>query len=241
MNLPDKIAKWIKERVETANAKGIVMGLSGGMDSSVVAVLAKKAVGGNLLCVIMPCNSSESDVDDAHFIADEFKIKTVSVDLSGLYKSYIGILPQGDKIARANLIPRLRMATLYYFANTHNYLVAGTGNKSEIMTGYYTKYGDGGVDILPVGDLLKTEIKKLAVELGIPERIMKKVPSAGLWDGQTDEGELGITYDELDRTLLAIEKNDVGRIPPENLEKVKKIIDSSKHKREAIPIYKIER
>jgi NAD+ synthase len=131
------------------------------------------------------------------------------------------------------------MATLYYFANSRNYLVAGSGNKSELTVGYFTKYGDGGADILPLGDLLKCQVRELAHELGVPEEIIAKPPSAGLWPGQTDEGEMGITYSELDRTISALEKGDTRSCSEATLERVKAMRAASEHKRRPIPICKI--
>ena len=131
-------------------------------------------------------------------------------------------VPQGNDLAKANLKPRLRMMILYYFANSQDYLVAGTGNKSELCVGYFTKYGDGGVDILPLGGLLKTEVRKLAKELGIPKEIIDRTPSAGLWKDQTDEGEMGMSYEDLDFCLEAIEKGEENLIKKEILEIPKK-------------------
>jgi len=125
---------------------------------------------------------------------------------------------------------------LYYFANSRNYLVAGTGNKSELAIGYFTKYGDGGADILPLGELLKTQVRELARELGIPEEIIVKPPSAGLWEGQTDEGEMGIGYDELGSILVAIESGDTGECDQEALARVRAMMAASQHKRNPIPI-----
>jgi NAD+ synthase len=130
------------------------------------------------------------------------------------------------------------MICLYYFANKLNYLVVGTGNKSELSVGYFTKYGDGAADILPLGDLLKTEERKLAEELDISEAIIDKVPSAGLWEGQTDESELGMSYGVLDKTLLALEIGNLRGCDPESVKKVKRMIDVSRHKRENIAVFK---
>jgi len=238
MKLSEKIAKWIKNRVEEAKAEGVVVGLSGGVDSSVVAILAKKAMGDNVLGVIMPCHSAHIDERYAYLVANKLNIKTEKVDLGSVYDDFLRILPSGKEIALANLKPRLRMITLYYFANNLNYLVAGTGNRSEITVGYFTKYGDGGVDILPIGGLLKTQVRRLARELGVPEEIIKRVPSAGLWKGQTDERELGLRYEDLDKTILAIESGKVKDLPAEIVDKVKKLIERSIHKRSPVPIFK---
>ena len=237
MKLSKEIADWIKKQVEKANKKGVLFGLSGGVDSAVVALLSKLALGDNVLGLILPCESSPEDIDCALEFAKKFKIRTEEIALDGIFDEFIKIHPEANRMAKANLKPRLRMVTLYYFANSLDYLVAGTGNKSELAVGYYTKYGDGGVDILPLGGLLKTEVKDLAKELGIPDEIICKAPSAGLWEGQTDEGEMGITYEELDKTIVAIEKNNTRSIDKEALSKVKKMIANSAHKRAKIPIF----
>jgi NAD+ synthase len=138
----------------------------------------------------------------------------------------------------ANLRPRLRMTTLYYFANKLNYLVVGTGNKSEVVMGYFTKYGDGGVDLEPLGGLLKSEVKKLARKLGIPKVVINKAPSAGLWHGQTDEGEMGITYDELDKIIAVLGSKQEKQCSTNLLKKVKNRMRSSKHKFLAPPVFK---
>jgi len=209
------------------------MGLSGGVDSAVVASLAKEAVGGKrFLALILSCRSQYQDLEDARVVAKKLGIQTRSVDLSGIYDNLIKILPKAGNLAKSNLKPRLRMSVLYYFANKLNYLVCGTGNKSEIMLGYFTKHGDGATDILPIGDLLKRQVRRLAGELGIPTRIITKPPSAGLWPGQTDEGEMGITYPELDDILERLEKKNKQMLSKEKLNKVRAMIKKSEHKRE---------
>ncbi|MDD4954028.1 MAG: NAD+ synthase, partial [Candidatus Omnitrophica bacterium] len=203
----EKIVRWIKDQVRDAKAKGIVLGLSGGVDSAVVAALCKKAVGQkNLLALVMPCQSHKQDLEDARLVARGLGIKTKVIELSGIYDNFMKILPGAGNLAKTNLKPRLRMLVLYYYANKLNYLVCGTGNKSELMVGYFTKHGDGATDLLPLGNLLKKQVWALAKELGIPERIITKPPSAGLWLGQTDEGEMGITYAVLDDILERLEK-----------------------------------
>lgn len=241
MDLAHYISAWIKEKVEEGGAEGIVLGLSGGVDSALTAALAKKALGDKVLGLLMPCHSDPTDLEHARLVADKFGLETEYVDLGPVFDSLMASLPQGSDIAVANLKPRLRMATLYYFANSRNYLVAGTSNKSEFTIGYSTKYGDGGVDILPLGDLLKSQVRELAGELGVPEAIITKPPSAGLWPGQTDEGEMGITYDELDRTITAIEKGDTRGCNEATLKRVKAMMAASEHKRRPIPICKTER
>jgi len=230
-----KIVQWLKGKVEEAGAKGLVLGISGGIDSSVTAVLVKKAVGDNHLALILPCHSHPQDLEHATLVAKTFGLKTETVDLTPVYDLLLTILPPGTPMARANLKPRLRMLTLYYYANNLNYLVVGTGNKSELMVGYFTKYGDGGVDLLPIGNLYKTQLRGFARYLGIPEEIILKPPSAGLWEGQTDEGEMGITYSELDSILEALEKGEADEASPLVL-KVKRMVKSSAHKRATPPI-----
>lgn len=248
LKLTDRITDWIREKVKEADAEGVVVGMSGGLDSSVTVVLCKKAFPDTTLGLILPCFSLKEDVEHARVVANAFEIETKEIDLSNIFKSVLNTLEARgygieDKksemnIPVANLKPRLRMICLYYFANKLNYLVVGTGNKSELSVGYFTKYGDGAADILPLGDLLKTEERKLAEELDISEAIIDKVPSAGLWEGQTDESELGMSYDVLDKTLLAIESGDFSGCDPESVKKVKRMIEASRHKRENIAVFK---
>ncbi|MCS7152113.1 MAG: NAD(+) synthase [Endomicrobia bacterium] len=203
-----KLIEWIKQQVKQAKKNGVVFGLSGGVDSSVVAVLCKKAFPKNHLALILPCFSSEKDLEDANLVIKKFKLNSKTIDLKEVFLKFCDILdidPKSKDLPAANIKPRLRMITLYYFANKLNYLVVGTGNKSELIMGYFTKYGDGGVDILPLGDLTKTQVRSLAEFLEIPKSIIDKPPSAGLWEGQTDECEMGITYKELDKIINYIE------------------------------------
>jgi NAD+ synthase len=170
----------------------------------------------------MPCHSAASDIEDARLAARELGIPTATVELDGVLDALLELLPQTDggpdagKLAVANIKPRLRMTTLYYFANLRGCLVVGTGNRSEAAMGYSTKYGDAGVDILPLGNLLKSQVRDLARHLGVPERIIAKPPSAGLWEGQTDEEEMGLAYEELDCYLATGEAS----------EEVRRMVDS---------------
>ena len=228
-----RIINWIRKRLKQAKARGIVMGLSGGVDSSVVAALAKEAVGRNrVLALILPSQSQKQDLGDARLVAKKLGLKTKTVDLSKIYNNLIKILPKAGNLACANLKPRLRMLVLYYFANKLNYLVCGTGNKSELMIGYFTKHGDGATDILPIGGLLKRQVRTLAKELGIPKHIINKPPTAGLWPGQTDEGEMGISYPELDVILERIENKKKQILSKEKVDRVKEMIRRSEHKRQ---------
>ncbi|MCX5702384.1 MAG: NAD(+) synthase, partial [Candidatus Omnitrophica bacterium] len=206
-------------------------------DSSVAAALVKDAVGKDrLLGLLLPCHSQERDLKDARIIAKRLRLKSELIDLSCVYDNLLKVLPKASNLAQANLKTRLRMSVLYYFANKNNYLVCGTGNKSELKVGYFTKYGDGGVDILPLGGLLKKDVKALAKELGIPKHIIIKPPTAGLWPGQTDEAEMGITYKELDDILERIEKRKKQVLSREKVNKVKEMIRRSEHKRRSARI-----
>lgn len=199
-NVCNDIIKWMKEKVEEAGCRGLVFGLSGGIDSAVVAALAKEAFPDNALGVIMPAHSNKEDEEHAKLVADALDLEITKVDLTGVFDKLVEVVNhnESNKLATANVKPRLRMTTLYYFAQNNKYLVAGTGNKSELTIGYYTKHGDSGVDILPIADFVKEEVRELARHLNIPEIIITKPPSAGLWENQTDEDEMGFSYKELD-------------------------------------------
>lgn len=231
------IQVWLHDYAAQAGATGYVVGLSGGIDSACTAVLCQRAVAGNLLAAILPCHGPAEDIEMALLLANTFGIKTITVDLVPVYQAALDSLPPGlSPLATANLKPRLRMATLYALAQTHGYLVAGTGNKSEIAIGYFTKYGDSGVDVEPLGDLYKSQVRLLAREIAIPQPIIDRPPSAGLWPGQTDEGEMELTYDELDRTLIAIDQGHTDQVNPALLLKVQRMIAASDHKRRLPPI-----
>ena len=237
IDLRDQISKWIAQSVHDAGAKGAVVGLSGGIDSAVTATLCKKSLGANVLGVIIPCGSDPHDEEDAILITTKLGIMTLTVELDETYQTLVAGLSDGTRLANANLKARLRMTILYFLANTLSYLVVGTGNKTELMVGYFTKYGDGGVDILPLGGLYKTQVWELARALNIPERIINKNPTAGLWPGQSDEDELGMSYVELDRTLQAINTRCTDGISQENIRKVWQWIESSGHKRQRAPVF----
>ncbi len=211
--LSGKLVEWIREQVNGAKAKGVVLGLSGGIDSAVVAVLCKRAFPVTTLCINLPCYSDPQDQEHAKMVADTFSITYKVIILDDLYDRFLQKLPSNkvdpalDRLAKSNLKVRLRMITLYYHANRFNYLVVGSSNRSELTVGYFTKWGDGGVDVMPIANLVKREVIELAKYLDIPPTIIDKPPSAGLWEGQTDEGEMGITYQDLDRYILTGEAN----------------------------------
>jgi len=228
--IADRLVSWIREKTLAAGCEGVVLGMSGGLDSSVLAVLCRRAFPQTMLGVIMPCHSIPEDKEHALAVASKFSIKTKVVVLDPVFDALLKALTGGEAesgvsgVAEANIKARLRMVTLYYLANQRKYIVAGAGNRSELSVGYFTKYGDGGVDILPLGNLVKKEVRELAGFLGVPQPIIDKPPSAGLWQGQTDEDEMGISYEELDRYLLAGEASAAVR------QKIESMIAASAHK-----------
>ncbi|MGH9175689.1 MAG: NAD+ synthase [Vicinamibacterales bacterium] len=238
MSLADEIANWIAEQVRGAGLGGVVVGLSGGIDSAVVSGLSARAVGKeNVLGVIMPIHSSPTDAQHAQEIAGTWGIEHQTIDLTDAYDALTATLPTGSDLASANIKPRLRMITLYHRANTLDRMVVGTGNRSELLAGYYTKYGDGGVDILPIAGLYKWQVRELAREMGVPRAIIEKPPSAGLWADQTDEQEMGVTYEDLDRTLAAIAAGNAEVIEAPLREQVLRMMQVSEHKRHLPPIF----
>jgi len=236
----ETIARWMRQQMTAAGARGLVVGLSGGLDSAVVVRLAQLAAPSAVVAALLPCHSDPFDEADAAAIAAHFSLTTVRIDLSSAcgaltagsqaaVKTLPASLRQAPSVDRrpiANIRPRLRMTALYFLANSLNCLVAGTSNRAAIAAGQFTKYGDGGVDLLPIGRLLKREVRSMARDLGVPAQIISRVPSAGLWIGQTDEEELGFRYDELDRYL------DEGpeAVAPATALKIERTIRSAEHK-----------
>ncbi|MCX8176416.1 MAG: NAD+ synthase [Candidatus Bathyarchaeota archaeon] len=248
-----KITKFIVKHVKKAGAEGVVIGLSGGLDSSTVAVLCVSALGADkVLGLIMPSTTtSQQDTEDAKLLAENLGIKHEVIDISPVEDRFLTLCSHQDlsnKVAVGNIKPRIRMAILYYHANLLNRLVVGTGNKTEILVGYYTKYGDGGVDIQPLGGLYKTQVRWLAEYMKLPSHIIWKTPTAGLWIGQTDEEELGIKYDLLDLILyglvdLKMKPQKVAEslgIQVETVNKVLGMMKKSEHKRRKIPVANIK-
>ena len=247
-----EISGWMKAQVAAAGARGLAVGLSGGIDSAVVVGLAVQATPGAVVGVMMPCHSDPLDEAHARLAAGHFGIPAVRIDLAPAYDRLVDdlraavqalpreqfpVAPADEVDARArlplaNVKPRLRMTTLYFVANSLNYLVAGTGNRSELTIGYFTKYGDGGVDILPIGRLLKSEVWALASELGVPQPIIDKPPSAGLWAGQTDEGEMGFAYADLERYVTA----GPSAVAANLAERIRRLERASEHKRVLAPM-----
>jgi len=229
----DRLVEWMRQQVAEAGRTGAVVGLSGGIDSATVAALAKRAFGDEAHGVIMPCDSDPQDAEDARLLAQTIDLTYRTVDLApalATLREQLELPPNAPRLAIANIKPRLRMIALYAEAALHNALVLGTGNRSELEIGYFTKYGDGGVDLLPIGGFLKHEVRQLARDLGVPQRIIDRPPSAGLWEGQTDETEMGMTYQELDTYLAS------GEGSPVIAGLVETMRQASRHKRRLPPI-----
>lgn len=210
----NKIIEFIRNKINESNASGAIIGLSGGIDSTLVAHLTVEALGkDSVIGIHLPDSNLVRNEDklDAEKQAKSLGIEFKTIDISEILNSFMDVIPDGnqsDNRTKGNLKARIRMAILYFYANSFNKIVIGTGNKTEILLGYYTKYGDGGVDILPIGNLYKTEVRALSRYLGISEEIISKAPSAGLWEGQTDEEELGLSYELIDQMLIAYENNE---------------------------------
>lgn len=255
--LADEISGWLRYHMEQAGASRLVLGLSGGIDSAVVCALCTMAAGpARVIAAILPIQSRPDDRHDAESVAQAFEVIPRLIDLAPAFDALVATLPDDDaagledanvasaardqrrQLARANVKPRLRMTSLYYLANRYKGLVVGTGNKTELSIGYFTKYGDGGVDLLPLGDLDKTDVRALARELGVPEPVIVKAPSAGLWEGQTDEAEIGIPYDELDHALRALSAKNVDTVDAATMDRVNALIAASEHKRRPAPVFR---
>lgn len=236
--IKNNLVNWLQNQVKNAGLKGAVIGLSGGIDSVVTARLCQLAFEENILNVVLPCHSNPADREDGLRIANRFKMPVVESDLSLVYDQLLAKLRENDlgtnKMAAANLKPRLRMSALYYYAQLENYLVVGTDNLSELKIGYFTKHGDGGIDLAPLGSLVKHEVKELAKILDIPDDIINKKPSAGLWDGQTDESEMGFSYQDLDYYILK------GEAEPELKKRIENLAAKNNHKVSPVPIPKRE-
>lgn len=240
----DNAIEWIREYVKKSKAKGVVIGLSGGKDSAVVLAMLVKAIGKeNVLTVSMPCNSISSDYDDAKMVAETFGVRFITVDLSETYyeleksiNNEISKIDVGDltKESKVNIKPRLRMTTLYGIAQTFGYLVGGTGNLSEKMVGYTTKWGDSASDFNPIANFTVAEVLAIGKMLDVPEKILQKAPSDGL-GSQTDEEKMGIKYSQIEEMI------ETGNTEEYAKEIILRKFEASKHKRAEVPTYKFER
>lgn len=237
------IVAWLKEQLAITKAKGFIVGVSGGIDSAVVANLIKLAAPENSLGVLLPIYSNPKSIEDGKKVIEKCGIDSLTLDLTKTHDVMYSLIKEQlqekntyieskDRIAGANLRARLRMSALYTVATNYDYLVVGTDNMAEYYTGYFTKYGDGGVDILPLVEFTKSEVKEMAKFLEVPEEVISKAPSADLWENQTDEQEIGTTYDIIDAYLKGKE------IPNKDKEIIERLHNRSAHKREAIPSFK---
>ncbi len=239
------IQNWIYNYVKSANAENVIVGLSGGIDSAVTAALCTKALGNkNVFGLGLPCGSIFQDLEDAKLVAKSLEIDFTVLDLNPVYDKFLNTIGSNYKknnLANANIKPRLRMTALYFYGQTKGKsLIAGTSNRAESAIGYFTKYGDGAADFEPLASLYKQEVRKLAKILRIPERIITKPPSAGLWVGQTDEDEIGLTYDEIDEILYRIDYDiDFDGLNDKNIQKVRDLMSSGRHKLKMPPMFNV--
>lgn len=245
-----EITDFIKEILSESNAKGIVIGLSGGIDSSVVGYLAVEAIGKeNVLGVHMYSKTTpQEDKIHGKLMSELLDIEYKEVSIDSISNEFLKISndnfnQNNSKLANGNLKARIRMSILYYYANLKDYLVIGTGNKSELLIGYFTKFGDGGCDMEPIGDIYKTQLRQLAYDWNIPKPIITKPPRAGLWSEQNDEDEIGLSYEVLDNILyMAIDKRLKNKeiienidIPLSEIDTILKKVKDNQHKSKIPP------
>jgi NAD+ synthase len=210
LDIANCIIEFIRLEVSRTQSHGVVLGLSGGVDSSVAVSLATKALGNQrVIGLILPDKkvSEQNDIRDAVDIAKLLDIKYQIIDITEIKQKYIDLLPV-EKIPLGNLTARIRMTLLYYYANLYNKLVLGTSDKSEMMIGYFTKFGDGASDLLPLADVYKTQVRKLGTYLNVPQTILLKKSTPSLWRNQTAENEIGMEYEKIDNILKYIEENN---------------------------------
>jgi NAD+ synthase len=244
----ERIVGFIGDTVGAAGADGAVLGLSGGIDSTTVAYLAVEALGSDAVHgLIMPSEvNPEADETDAEGVAESLDIEYDVIDIAPIVESFVDATPPGaadDRMALGNVRVRTRAVLNYFVANAEGRLVLGTGNRSEAATGYFTKYGDQAVDCNPIGNLYKCQVRQLARQLGVPEELVTRTPSAGMWAGQTDETEMGLGYDELDAILALhvdgpFSKSATRRtlgLPDAAIERVVELYEDSRHKRAMPP------
>lgn len=235
-----RITKFISENVKSRKKSGVVIGLSGGLDSSVCLVLADKALDKNrIMGLIMPERgfTPQIDIDNAFELAEKMKIRHKEIHFEGVKKTPLRNLPT-DELSAGNLSARLRMALLFHYAGTRNLLVLGTSDKSEMMIGYFTKFGDGAADMLPIGGLFKTQVRMLGKKLGLSEQIINQPSSPRFWKGHVAEKELGLTYDEIDTILQYSLDGDLDKciLSKRKIKIVSDLVRKSRHKREHIPV-----
>jgi len=248
-----KIKRFIKDYVQKSGAKGIVLGLSGGIDSCTVAALSALGIGGDrVLGLILPEKETYNakDVEHAKLVAEKFGFKTKTVDITSTLKAFytsIPIFDPSDNICKGNVKARTRMVYLYYYANRLNLIVCGSSDKSETMMGYFTKWGDVAADISPIMDLYKTQVRKLAQHIGIPKEIVAKPSSPALWPGQLAEKELGMKYEQLDLILYGLEHftkpEEIAKqlgVDREVVDTIKRRWLSTEHKRRMLLTAKLE-
>ncbi len=240
------IREFISDKVEKSGSEGGVLGVSGGLDSATVLKLSIDALGKeNVHSVIMPESTSpEEDMRDARWLGKRWDIEYDEIDIDPILERFPA--SSEEKLPFANLKARVRGCIEYYIANEENKLVIGTSNKSELLLGYTTKFGDSAADFFPIGDVYKTRVRKLAKTIGVPERFLDKVPRAGLWEGQTDEDELGYGYEVIDEVLKGIEaQRPLDEIAKNNgvskkaVEDVKDNINNTAHKRKFPVVLKL--
>ncbi|MES3517054.1 MAG: NAD+ synthase [Natronomonas sp.] len=243
----DHIVAFIEDIVDTAGAEGAVLGLSGGIDSSLTAYLAVEALGTEGLHGLLMPSTANADADrtDAERVAEALGIEYDTFEINPIVDSFVEAYPDGrdDQMALGNVRVRTRAVLNYFVANTEDRIVLGTGNRSEAMTGYFTKYGDQAVDCNPIGNLYKCQVRQLAREVGVPEDLVTRTPTAGMWSGQTDEAEIGLDYDTVDLILAlhidgplskhaTVETLDVSA---ESVDRVIELYETSTHKRSMPP------
>lgn len=245
----ETISQFLRAHALGTGSDGVVVGLSGGVDSALVARLARDALGAaRVLGLLLPDTTMPPAlVAETEEYGRSLGIETRTIPIDPMEDAFRGALPEvRDRVALGNTTARIRMTVLYAVARERRRLVVGTGNKSELLLGYFTKYGDGGADLLPIGDLYKGEVWGLAAELGIPPSIRERAPTAGFWEGQTDEGELGATYAEIDSVLRGLEElrrepeivAETG-LPPELVRGILGRVEMYRHKRRLPPVAKL--
>lgn len=259
-SLKNDIVAWIQEKVTGAGCTGVIVGVSGGLDSAVVIRLAQEAFPDGVYGVLLPCGNGKEDEEYAKELCEFHGIPYTTVNFEPLFETFCRLTgndrvvadlstvhEKTHKLALANTKSRMRMITLYYYAQTRHSLVLGTGNRTEMELGYFTKHGDGGVDLLPLADLFKSEVKELARVLNVTTTIIDRVPTGGLWAGQTDEGEIGLSYDEMEyglRKIYGLPENNILTIDKDSdtiIKRLQQLIKMSGHKRVMPPKYEVAR